>query len=106
MDQRTDIQLLRAWRDRRDREAIGELVRRHIDFVLNTARRQVGNDLHLAEDVTQAVFILLLQKSHQIKSEASMAGWLFTTTRLAASNARRMVRRREHYERQATAIEP
>jgi RNA polymerase sigma factor (sigma-70 family) len=103
MDQRSDMQLLRDWVDRRDREAIGELIRRHIDFVLNIARRQVGNDSHLAEDITQAVFILLLQKAHRIKSEAAMAGWFFTTTRFAASNARRMIRRREYYERQAAA---
>jgi RNA polymerase sigma factor (sigma-70 family) len=97
--EQTESALLSAWIKNRDRDAMGQLVRRHIQFVYSVARRQVGGDVHMAEDVTQAVFILLLQKAHRIQNEAVMASWLFTTTRFAASNAVRIVQRRKHYER-------
>ncbi|HEY7090529.1 MAG TPA: RNA polymerase sigma factor [Tepidisphaeraceae bacterium] len=103
MTDQPDICLLRAWVTHRDREAVGELIRRHIDLVYATARREVG-DPHLAEDVTQAVFILLLQKASRIESGAAMAGWLFTTTRYAAANARKLNRRREYHERVAASM--
>ncbi len=96
-----EMNLLRKWTANRDRQALGELIRRHIDFVYATARRQV-RDAHLAEDVTQAVFILLLQKAHRIKNEAAMTSWLFTTTRFAAANALKVLRRRRYYENHAT----
>ncbi|HVT91076.1 MAG TPA: sigma-70 family RNA polymerase sigma factor [Tepidisphaeraceae bacterium] len=103
MNGQDDMNLLRAWTHDRNREALGELIGRHINFVYATARRQVG-DAHLAEDITQAVFILLLQKAHYIKSEAAMTSWLFTTTRYAAANATKMLRRRKHYELAAAQI--
>lgn len=99
-----DTDLLQKWTRHRDRESLGELIRRHIDLVYAVARRQVG-DAHLAEDVTQAVFILLLQKAHQIKSEAAMTSWLFTTTRYAAANATKVLRRRRHHEHYASRHE-
>lgn len=61
MRQTSDVALLQAWRDQRDRDAMDQLIRRHIHFVYGAARRQVS-DPHLAEDVTQAVFMLLMQK--------------------------------------------
>jgi RNA polymerase sigma factor (sigma-70 family) len=99
--QQSDSALLKAWVAHRDRDAIGQLISQHINFVHAVAYRQVRGDAHLAEDVTQAVFILLLQKAHRIQSEAAMASWLFTTTRYAAANAMKMVRRRKYYEHQA-----
>jgi RNA polymerase sigma factor (sigma-70 family) len=96
----SDLALLRAWVTRRDREAAGCLVRRHFNFVQSVARRRVGNDEHLAEDVTQAVFILLLNNAHKIRTEAGMSSWLYATTGYAASNALKMLRRRRHHEEQ------
>ncbi len=103
MQLRDDVQLLTDWRKHADRDAMDQLVRRHINFVYSTARRQV-QDAHLAEDVTQAVFMLLMSKSPALHSEGALAVWLHNTTRYASSNARRMRSRREYRERQASRM--
>ena len=87
-----DAELLEAWRDRGDRAAMDELVRRNIHFVYGAARRQV-RDAAWAEDVTQAVFMLLIRKSPRLSSESAVAVWLHPAARYASANARRMRQR-------------
>jgi DNA-directed RNA polymerase specialized sigma24 family protein len=95
----TNDELLRTSVASVDRTELDHLVRQNVDFVYATARRQVG-DAHLAEDVTQAVFLVLLQKRAPVKPQ-HLSGWLFKTTRYAAANAKRMQIRRTHYEYRA-----
>src|SRR5688500_13331574 len=96
-----DVDLLERWRNARDRGAMDELVRRHIHFVYGAARRQLRGDDAWAHDVTQAVFMLLIQKAPHVRSEAALAVWLHRTTRYACANARRMRARRAAHERRA-----
>jgi DNA-directed RNA polymerase specialized sigma24 family protein len=61
----TDQQLLRDYAGHRTETAFAELVRRHVDLVHSAARRIVG-DAHLAEDVTQGVFVAFARSAGSI----------------------------------------
>jgi len=83
------------------RDALSRLVRLHTDFVFGVARRAVRGDSALAEDITQAVFLVLAKRAGSVKSQGQLPAWLFQTTRYAAANALRTAARREHYEKSA-----
>ena len=81
--------------------AFGELVARYVDFVYSTARRLVGAEAHLAEDVTQTVFISLAQKGRTLARGVQLGGWLHQHTYHVATKAVRSERRRQSREREA-----
>lgn len=59
------------------------VVERNTDLVYAAARRQV-NDHHLAEDITQAVFVALARKKQRLDRGVMLAAWLHRATRFAA----------------------
>ncbi len=91
---------LREFTRSRAPDALARLVEQNVDFVHASALRQL-HDPDMAEDVTQAVFIILAKKAASIRP-ASLAGWLFNTTRYCAANLRRSERRRRRHEREAS----
>lgn len=93
----TDPQLLSKYVETRSDAAFEQLVRRYVDLVYSAARRMV-RDEHLAEDVTQAVFIVLSRKAPRLLSHPALSGWLYSTTRLTARNALRETARRARRE--------
>jgi RNA polymerase sigma factor (sigma-70 family) len=97
--------LLRDFAHTQSDRAFRSLVDRYIHLVFASARRQTG-DAHLAEDVTQAVFILLAQKAPQIPTDRPLSAWLLRTTSYCAANARRTRRRRMQLESRAIAMSP
>jgi RNA polymerase sigma factor (sigma-70 family) len=62
-------------------------------MVLSVARRVLGQEQD-AEDVCQATFLLLARKASQVLRTHSVAGWLCSTARLTALNARKIKGRR------------
>jgi RNA polymerase sigma factor (sigma-70 family) len=86
-------------------EAFAELVKRHLDFVYSVAVRQV-RDRHLAEDVTQAVFLVLAKKAGRINERTILSNWLFCTTRYTSANALKREARRRHHEHKNQAMTP
>ena len=96
----TDEQLLRRFARDRSEEAMAELVKRYMPLVYGTARRETG-DQHIAEDVTQRVFLVLAQKAGSLNVRSTpLQGWLFNVTRLTSKNAVKAERRRRGREAQ------
>ena len=98
-----DRSLLREYVERGSHQAFSGLLQRYLPIVYAAARRQVGSDA-LAEDVTQAVFIILARKAAQIRMESSISGWLLNTTYYAARDAIKIERRRRHHEKRAAQM--
>ena len=101
----TDSQLLYDYVEHRSEAAFAQLVSRHIDLVYAAARRQV-RDTHLAEDVTQAVFIVLARKAHRVRNGAVLTAWLLSSARYAAGNVITSESRRRHHETEASSMAP
>src|SRR3954451_4962130 len=99
MDPGGDFDLLRRYAARRDEGAFADVVRRHLDLVYVAAARRVG-DRHLAEDVTQAVFVILARRAGSVSTRTTrpLSLWLLTAVRYAANNALRIERRRRGHE--------
>ena len=79
-----DLALLREYARCGSERAFDALVKRHIHFVYASALRQV-REASLAEDITQAVFVILAQKAAKMPEKTTLPGWLFRTTRFAAA---------------------
>lgn len=92
-----DRELLERYCRAGDHEAFAQLVRRHSDWIYASARRQIG-DVHLAEDITQAVFLLLARKASTITSGPNLGPWLFGTLRYCVREARRCRSRQQRRE--------
>jgi len=95
----SDSSLLQEFAAHRSQDAFTELVSRHSDWVYSAAVRMV-RDPHLAEDVAQAVFLVLADKAGKL-SAVPLHRWLFKVTRYASANAIRARARRDKYERRA-----
>ena len=99
-----DAALLRRYAQDRAEDAFAELVRRHVDGVYSTALRRVGGDTHLAEDVTQQVFVALAQKATSLSHHPVLTGWLYLTTRHESANVVRTEQRRKVREQEAHSM--
>jgi RNA polymerase sigma factor (sigma-70 family) len=95
-----DIDLLREYVDHDSEEAFAILVARHINKVYSVAFRQTGNP-HQAEEITQAVFVILAEKSRRLGKGVVLSGWLYQTARLTAVTFIRSEIRRARREQEA-----
>jgi RNA polymerase sigma factor (sigma-70 family) len=95
-----DSVLLRQYAENNSEQAFAALVTRHINLVYSVAFRQVGNPHH-AEEITQAVFIILAKKASSLRHDKALSSWLFRATRLTTNNFMRSEIRRQHREQEA-----
>jgi RNA polymerase sigma factor (sigma-70 family) len=100
MTEPDDHQLLTEFARNNSETAFAKLVQRHINLVYSTALRSVGNS-HAAEEITQAVFIILARKADGLSRNIVLSGWLYQTARLMAANYLRTEIRRQQREQEA-----
>jgi RNA polymerase sigma-70 factor (ECF subfamily) len=89
---RTDENLLLAYRDSQRRDLFEELVRRYERELFSYLRRYVG-DADLAADVFQATFLQLHLKCSQFQEGRRLRPWLYTIATNQAIDAQRRNRR-------------
>ncbi len=100
MQELDDAALLREYVERDSDEAFATLVARHINKVYSVALRHTGNP-HQAEEITQAVFVILARKSRHLGKRVLLSGWLYQTARLATLTFVRGEIRRTRREQEA-----
>jgi RNA polymerase sigma factor (sigma-70 family) len=98
-----DAQLLQSYVETGSSEAFTALTNKHVNFVYGAALRLV-RDRHVAEEVTQAVFIVLARKAATLRHEAVLSSWLLSTTRYAALGQMKINARRKRHERRAAEM--
>lgn len=100
---RSDLELLAAYRQTGSESAFAELTRRHVNLVFGAALRKTGCR-ELAEEVVQQVFILLARKGRQgMTMRSTLAGWLYQATLNEGAHLLRTERR--HQRRNARYLE-
>jgi uncharacterized protein (TIGR03435 family) len=98
--QADDMDLVRQFAQSGSGEVFAALVQRHVNLVYSVAWRQLGNP-HDAEEVAQAVFIILARKAASLREGTILSGWLYQTARLTSANFQRAASRRRHREQEA-----
>ena len=95
-----DARLLEQFARKGSEDAFAALVQRHIGLVHSVALRHTANPQH-AEDITQAVFVILARKAGALGRKTVLPGWLYHTARLTAANLQRAETRRVRREQEA-----
>jgi RNA polymerase sigma factor (sigma-70 family) len=100
MSDNSDADLLERYTLYERDEAFTELVNRYIHLVHSVALRHTNNEHH-AQEITQAVFIILARKARSLGRNTILSGWLCHTAWLTAANFRRTEWRRARNEQEA-----
>ncbi|MBN1673251.1 MAG: sigma-70 family RNA polymerase sigma factor [Kiritimatiellae bacterium] len=100
----SDADLLAQFLAEQAEDAFRVLVERHSGLVYGTCLRALRGDRHLAEDATQAVFVVLARKARSIRKRGSLASWLFRTALSVVNHMKRAEARRRRRELAALAM--
>src|SRR4051812_19433273 len=95
-----DMSLVREYAASNSEQAFAALVEKHINLVYSVAFRRLSNAQH-AEEVTQAVFIILARKAGGLRQGTILSGWLYQTAQLTSANFQRAEFRRQRREQEA-----
>jgi RNA polymerase sigma factor (sigma-70 family) len=100
MPEPDDQQLLAEFAGANSEAAFAGLVARHINLVYSTALRFTHNP-HAAEEISQAVFVILARKAPGLRRGTVLSGWLYQTARLTSANFVKQEIRRQRREQEA-----
>src|SRR5436309_1405535 len=88
-----DLELLWEFGRSRSPAAFETVARRYVDLIYSSALRQV-RDPHVADDVTQAVLIVMMNKAAKLPARTVLPSWLLKVTRYACMDVMKMDARR------------
>lgn len=95
-----DNELLEQFQESESDEVFALIVERYVHLVHSVALRHTAN-VHHAEEITQAVFIVLARRADTLDRKTVLSGWLYHAARLTAANYRRSEQRRFKREQEA-----
>ena len=95
-----DMELVRQYAVQQSESAFAALVSRHANLVYSAALRRLDNP-QLAEEATQAVFVLLARKASSLDSKTILPSWLYRTACFVAMSAHKCEQRRQIREQEA-----
>jgi len=99
MTEAPDALLLEQFAQNESETAFSALVERYVGLVHSVALRHTANSQQ-AQDITQAVFIILARKAKRLPRHISLPGWLYQTARLTTANWQRSESRRIRREQE------
>jgi RNA polymerase sigma factor (sigma-70 family) len=101
----TDLELLSHFAHDKHDLAFTNLVARHRAWIFAACRRRLGDD-HLADDATQAVFLILAEKAPALAHAETcpLSAWLFRVLHFTVSRIKRTRDRQQRIEQ--TALQP
>ena len=97
MQELDDRGLLRRYLNEDSEEAFTTLVNRHVHMVYSVALRHSSNP-DAAQEITQAVFVILARKARALGPRVVIAGWLYNTAHMTALTFNRANLRRARRE--------
>lgn len=98
LDGLTDKELLRLFNTERREDAFAAIVRNHGPAILSLCRRHRENAAD-AEDLFQAVFLILARKAASIKNDSAFS-WLFSTAfRMSNKESQKEARKKKREQR-------
>jgi RNA polymerase sigma factor (sigma-70 family) len=100
MPEMEDNELLAHYVRDRSEAAFAALVQRYVNLVYSVALRKLNN-AHAAQEITQAVFVILARKAASLSPRVVLSGWLYQTARFTAANYLRTEIRRAKREQEA-----
>jgi len=102
-ERRQDFELLQRFARYGEQSAFADVVRRHLDLVLGTALRKVG-DAGGAQEISQNVFSILARKAWRFAPDDSLPAWLHKTALLESKSWLRGELRRRRREQTAAEL--
>src|SRR5215831_12240667 len=99
-----DADLLWEYAEAKSEAAFQTLVTRYVPLVYSAALRQVVEPA-AAEDITQAVFMILARKAACLPRQIVLPAWLYQTTHYIAAKVLRSERRRRRREEEAVRMQ-
>jgi len=98
-----DAELLQRYVESGSETAFAVIVERYKGLVYASALRQTSSP-DLAQEITQAVFIILARKAAALPRGVILSGWLFRTTCFATRDALKSERRRQCREQRVSLM--